>query len=129
MGDELDDLSFVIAFLLPFRVLFLTGARILGWAVNLHGPLLLGVDGVSSLDPPTIERTPRPLVVDGRHSAQAQAHGTIDQLVDTRAVTTLPSSFPCLLPRVLVWLVVLRRAGNGLLCNGWQRGPRRLFQA
>jgi hypothetical protein len=78
MDNELDDLSFVIAFPLPFRVLFLAGAGILGWAANLHGLRLLGVDAASALDLRTIERgstTPLPLIVDDhRH-----AHGAIKQ--------------------------------------------------
>lgn len=97
MDNELDDLSFVIAFPLPFRVLFLAGAGILGWAANLHGLRLLGVDAASALDLRTIERTPLPLVVvdDGQHHhAQAQqAHGAIEQPTDT--IATSPSfSFP-----------------------------------
>jgi hypothetical protein len=74
MDNELDDLSFVIAFPLPFRVLFLAGAGILGWAANLHGLRLLGVDAASALDLRTTERgstTPLPLIVD--------AHGAIKQ--------------------------------------------------
>lgn len=85
MDNELDDLSFVIAFPLPFRVLFLAGAGILGWAANLHGLRLLGVDAASALDLRTIERTPLPLVVvDGQHHhAEAQAHGAIEQSTDS----------------------------------------------
>lgn len=81
MDNELDDLSFVIAFPLPFRVLFLAGAGILGWAANLHGLRLLGVDAASALDLRTTQRTPLPLVVDddGQHHALAQrAHGAIE---------------------------------------------------
>jgi EXS family len=51
MDHELgDDLSFVIAFPLPFRVLFLAGIGILGWAANLHGLRLLGIDAAIALD-------------------------------------------------------------------------------
>jgi hypothetical protein len=95
MDNELDDLSFVIAFPLPFRVLFLAAAGILGWAANLHGLRLLGVDAASALDLRTIERTPLPLVVvDGQHHhAQAQqAHSSIGQPTDT--IATSPSSSP-----------------------------------
>jgi hypothetical protein len=95
MDNELDDLSFVIAFPLPFRVLFLAGAGILGWAANLHGLRLLGVDAASALDLRTIERTPLPLVVvDGQHHhAQVQqAHGAIEQPTDTINIATSPSS-------------------------------------
>ena len=94
MDNELDDLSFVIAFPLPFRVLFLAGAGILGWAANLHGLRLLGVDAASALDLRTIERTPLPLVViDGQHPAQThQAHGAIEQPTDTTATSSSLSS-------------------------------------
>ena len=85
MDNELDDLSFVIAFPLPFRVLFLAGTGILGWAANLHGLRLLGVDATSALDLRTIEHTPLPLVVDGQ-----QTHGAIEHPKDTMA--TSPSS-------------------------------------
>jgi hypothetical protein len=37
-------------FPLPFRVLFLVGLGILGWATNLHGLDLLGVDAVTAMD-------------------------------------------------------------------------------
>ncbi|KAI9442483.1 EXS family-domain-containing protein [Lactarius indigo] len=50
MDYETDDLSFVVAFPLPFRVLFLAGAGILGWSANLHGLRLLGIDAASALD-------------------------------------------------------------------------------
>ena len=94
MDNELDDLSFVIAFPLPFRVLFLAGAGILGWAANLHGLRLLGVDAASALDLRTIERTPLPLVViDGQHHHHhAQAHGAIEQ--PTNTIATSSSSSP-----------------------------------
>ena len=90
MDNELDDLSFVIAFPLPFRVLFLAGAGILGWAANLHGLRLLGVDAASALDLRTIERTPLPLVViDGQqHHRHAQAHGAIEQPTNTIATSS-----------------------------------------
>jgi hypothetical protein len=38
------------SFPLPFRVLFLGGLGILGWATNLHGLHAAGIDGVSALD-------------------------------------------------------------------------------
>jgi hypothetical protein len=82
MDNESDDLSFVIAFPLPFRVLFLAGAGILGWAANLHGLRFLGVDAASALDLRTIEYTPLPL------EAQ-QAHRAIEQPTDA----TSPSPF------------------------------------
>jgi hypothetical protein len=83
MDNELDDLSFVIAFPLPFRVLFLAGAGILGWAANLHGLRLLGVDAASALDLRTTERestTQLPLIVDGRHAIEQPAAETIVSL-------------------------------------------------
>ena len=75
MDDELDDSSFVVAFPLPFRVLFLAGLGILGWAANLHGLRLLGVGAASALDLRTHERASAsapalPLSADVRH-----AHG------------------------------------------------------
>jgi hypothetical protein len=96
MDNELDDLSFVIAFPLPFRVLFLAGAGILGWAANLHGLRLLGVDAVSALDLRTIERTPLPLVVDDshRHALAQQAHGAIEQPADTTIAISTTSHSP-----------------------------------
>ncbi|EPQ57321.1 EXS-domain-containing protein [Gloeophyllum trabeum ATCC 11539] len=45
MDDFIDDETpFAVSFPLPFRVLFLVGLGILGWAANLHGLTLLGVD-------------------------------------------------------------------------------------
>ena len=67
MDHESDDLSFVVAFPLPFRVLFLVGAGILGWSANLHGLRLLGIDAASALDLHTHEHgSVTPLPVDGR---------------------------------------------------------------
>ena len=76
MDNEHDDSPFVVAFPLPFRVLFLAGLGILGWAANLHGLRLLGVDPASTLDLRTHERgsaSPLPLSVDSRH-----AHGALE---------------------------------------------------
>ncbi|KAI0302612.1 EXS family-domain-containing protein [Russula brevipes] len=73
MDIDPEDLSFVTAFPLPFRVLFLAGVGILGWAANLHGLRLLGIDAASALDLRAHERAyalPLPLTPDGRH-----AHG------------------------------------------------------
>jgi hypothetical protein len=42
--------SFTISFPLPFRVLFLVGMGILGWATNLHCLELLGIDTTSALE-------------------------------------------------------------------------------
>ena len=90
MDNELEDLSFVIAFPLPFRVLFLVGVGILGWAANLHGLRLLGVDAASALDLRTVERgstSPLPIIVETRH---AHAHGAIKQPADTTASLSSP---------------------------------------
>jgi EXS family len=69
MEHELgDDLSFVIAFPLPFRVLFLAGIGILGWAANLHGLRLLGIDTASALDLRAHEHgSTTPLPIEDRH--------------------------------------------------------------
>lgn len=53
MNDSSDveaETPFTAAFPLPFRVLFLAGIGILGWATNLHGLDVLGVDAVSAMD-------------------------------------------------------------------------------
>ncbi|KAI0318330.1 EXS family-domain-containing protein [Amylostereum chailletii] len=50
MNDAHDDISFIVAFPLPFRVLFLIGLGIAGWAANLHGLRHLGVDAATALD-------------------------------------------------------------------------------
>src|ERR1700733_13009495 len=42
--------TFPILFPLPFRVLFLAGLGILGWATDLHGLELLGIDTASTLE-------------------------------------------------------------------------------
>lgn len=44
------DIASTAAFPLPFRVLFLIGVGILGWATNLHGLDVLGVDTVTAMD-------------------------------------------------------------------------------
>lgn len=68
MDNETDELSFVVAFPLPFRVLFLAGAGILGWSANLHGLRLLGIDAASALDLHAHEHgSTTPLPVDSRH--------------------------------------------------------------
>ena len=85
MDNELDDLSFVIAFPLPFRVLFLAGLGILGWAANLHGLRLLGIDAASALDLRTGPTTPLPLAIDGRHT-----HGAIEQPADATVSLSSP---------------------------------------
>jgi hypothetical protein len=48
-------------FPLPFRVLFLGGLGIVGWAVNLHGLQLSGIDAVSALDLQAPDLAPLPL--------------------------------------------------------------------
>ena len=86
MDDELDDSSFVVAFPLPFRVLFLAGLGVLGWAANLHGLRLLGVDAASALDLRAHERASAPALplsaVDGRH-----AHGACEATAEDNTVS------------------------------------------
>ncbi|KIJ67610.1 hypothetical protein HYDPIDRAFT_26035 [Hydnomerulius pinastri MD-312] len=48
--DTSDEVPLAASFPLPFRVLFLVGMGILGWAANLHGLHLLGVDGPNALE-------------------------------------------------------------------------------
>ncbi|KAI0256254.1 EXS-domain-containing protein [Lactifluus subvellereus] len=80
MEHELDDdLSFVIAFPLPFRVLFLAGIGILGWAANLHGLRLLGIDAVGALDLRAHERgSTTPLPIDSRRHRGPKAVASDD---------------------------------------------------
>ncbi|KAJ7217891.1 EXS family-domain-containing protein, partial [Mycena pura] len=46
----MSEIPVILSFPLPFRVLALAGLGILGWATNLHGLDLLGVDVVAALD-------------------------------------------------------------------------------
>jgi len=52
MNDaEVDiEINYALTFPLPYRVLVLAGLGILGWATNLHGLDILGIDVVSTLD-------------------------------------------------------------------------------
>lgn len=51
MSDNaLVEIPFAATFPLPFRVLFLAGMGILGWATNLHGLHILGIDFASALE-------------------------------------------------------------------------------
>ncbi|KAA1474027.1 EXS-domain-containing protein [Dentipellis sp. KUC8613] len=50
MSHDPDDAPFVVAFPLPFRVLFLAGLGVAGWAANLQGLHRLGVDAPSALN-------------------------------------------------------------------------------
>ncbi|KAI0093207.1 EXS-domain-containing protein [Irpex rosettiformis] len=45
-----EEIKFSALFPLPFRVLFLGGLGILGWATNLHGLSLLGIDAAAALE-------------------------------------------------------------------------------
>lgn len=45
-----DENLLAVSFPLPFRVLFLVGLGILGWATNLHGLERLGIDGPTILE-------------------------------------------------------------------------------
>ena len=49
-NDIPDELLFSAAFPLPFRVFCLAGLGILGWATNLHGLHVLGLDPGTVLD-------------------------------------------------------------------------------
>lgn len=61
MNDTIIDgeLLFSFEFPLPYRVLVLAGLGILGWATNLHGLQLLGVDVVAAMDLRTEGYQPR----------------------------------------------------------------------
>ncbi|KAG2356458.1 EXS family-domain-containing protein [Suillus spraguei] len=48
--DSGDAVPLSTSFPLPFRVLFLIGLGILGWATNLYGLHVLGIDAVSALE-------------------------------------------------------------------------------
>jgi len=45
-----DEIYQHLSFPLPYRVLFLIGLGVLGWATNLHGLDLCGVDAVAAMD-------------------------------------------------------------------------------
>ncbi|KZV74422.1 EXS-domain-containing protein [Peniophora sp. CONT] len=63
--NDASDASFSVTFPLPFRVLSLIGLGILGWAANVHGLRVLGVDAVRALDlKPEAEEYPH-VAVDG----------------------------------------------------------------
>jgi hypothetical protein len=48
-GNGQVEIPFAATFPLPFRALFLAGMGILGWATNLHGLNMLGIDATSAL--------------------------------------------------------------------------------
>jgi hypothetical protein len=50
MSSDAQDSSFAASFPLPFRVLFLGGIGILGWATNLHGLEVWGIDVVGAME-------------------------------------------------------------------------------
>ncbi|KAI0684794.1 EXS-domain-containing protein [Cytidiella melzeri] len=51
MSDNVgEEITFAALFPLPFRVLFLGGLGILGWATNIHGLTLLGIDAAAVLE-------------------------------------------------------------------------------
>lgn len=60
MDSDVEEISIGISFPLPFRVLVLAGLGILGWATNLHGLSLLGVDVVTAMDLRDVNQ-PRPM--------------------------------------------------------------------
>lgn len=45
-----NEVPLAATFPLPFRVLFLVGLGLLGWATNLHGLQLLGINGPGALE-------------------------------------------------------------------------------
>ncbi|PBK91509.1 EXS-domain-containing protein [Armillaria gallica] len=45
-----DEINWAVSFPLPFRVMVLVGLGILGWATNLHGLKIYGVDAVSTME-------------------------------------------------------------------------------
>ncbi len=45
-----DEINWAVSFPLPFRVMVLVGLGILGWATNLHGLKIFGVDAVSTME-------------------------------------------------------------------------------
>ena len=65
--NDASDASFSVTFPLPFRVLSLIGLGILGWAANVHGLRVLGVDAVRALDlKPEADEYPHVAVDGGR---------------------------------------------------------------
>lgn len=50
MSDFTPEIPLSASFPLPFRVLFLGGLGIIGWATNLHCLHLAGLDGAGALD-------------------------------------------------------------------------------
>ncbi|PCH43628.1 EXS-domain-containing protein [Wolfiporia cocos MD-104 SS10] len=80
-NDIPEELLFSAAFPLPFRVLSLAGLGILGWASNIHGLRVAGIDARAVLDldyyDPRHGRRPiSPLPLDDRHGTQ---HRRYDQ--------------------------------------------------
>ena len=55
-----DEIAFSTNFPLPYRVLALGAVGILGWATNLHGLNLLGIDAATALELSTRQSKPRP---------------------------------------------------------------------
>lgn len=58
--DTNGDLTMALSFPLPFHILVLVGLAILGWATNLHGLDLAGVDVISAMDLRTDGSNPLP---------------------------------------------------------------------
>jgi hypothetical protein len=69
--DEQSQIPFSASFPLPFRVLFLAGMGMLGWATNLHGLDLLGVDAVSAMELRAYDRSRLRSPLPDRHSGLA----------------------------------------------------------
>ncbi|PPQ89725.1 hypothetical protein CVT25_014126 [Psilocybe cyanescens] len=49
-SNDNDEIQYHLSFPLPYRALLLIGLGILGWASNLHGLDILGVDAVSAME-------------------------------------------------------------------------------
>lgn len=62
--DVAEEITFSTLFPLPFRVLFLGGLGILGWATNLHGLNALGIDAVAALELNTQHQSQRLTISD-----------------------------------------------------------------
>ena len=55
-----DEIAFSTNFPLPYRVLALGAVGILGWATNMYGLNLLGIDAATALELSTRQSKPRP---------------------------------------------------------------------
>ncbi|KAF8638009.1 hypothetical protein AX16_010641 [Volvariella volvacea WC 439] len=76
-----DEMFFTVSFPLPYRVLALAGLGILGWATNLHGLSLLGIDAAGALELQTDQSK--------RHTLPSHRTGGFRQVTDTATYATL----------------------------------------